>query len=154
MKAIQALVISSGRPWWQVRYRDGRVRSEWDSIPGAVQLPLADLGPASRWEELDRRGLVGVRLLCPDGVAAELEAKEDGKVFQLKVGGVSIGPAPQARRWCEAQVIGALLDPEGNCVCRAWEMRERRLVDFKDNVFDMRYRGIGPLSLENLGITL
>ena len=27
-----------------------------------------------------------------------------------------------------------------------------RLIEFEDNVFDMRYLGIGPLALENLGL--
>lgn len=148
------MIRASGRPWWQVRYRDGRVRSEWESVAGHVLLPLADVGPTSRWEDLDRAGLIGVRLLCPNGVAAELEASGDRRIFQLKVGGVTAGLGGPPRRWCEAVVIGAVLGPDGGCVCRAWEMREQRLVDFRDNVFDIRYRGIGPLSLDNLGIAV
>jgi hypothetical protein len=148
------LIAASGRPWWQVRYRDGRVRSEWDTLPGSTRLPLAEQGPASRWEDLDLKGMIGVRLLCPNGMAAELAAREDRKIFQLKVGGLSVVGWAQSRTWCEAQVIGAVIDPSGACVCRAWEMRERRLVEFQDNVFEMHYRGIGALSLDNLGLTV
>jgi hypothetical protein len=148
------LIAASGRPWWQVRYRDGRVRSEWDTLPGSPGLPLAELGPASRWEDLDLKGLIGVRLLCPNGMAAELAAREDRKIFQLKVGGLAVVGWAQSRTWCDAQVIGAVIDPSGACVCRAWEMRERRLVEFQDNVFEMRYRSIGALSLDNLGLTV
>jgi hypothetical protein len=158
------LIAASGRPWWQVRYRDGRVRSEWDTLPGSERLPLAErvppasarrvLGPASRWEDLDLKGLIGVRLLCPNGMAAELAAREDRKIFQLKVGGLAVVGWAESRTWCDAQVIGAVTDPSGACVCRAWEMRERRLVEFEDNVFEMRYGGIGALSLDNLGLTV
>lgn len=133
-------VVAGPRPWWQARYRDGRVVSEWE--------------PASAWEDLQKGGLVGIRLLCPDGVAAELESREDHKIFQFKVGGLTIGMGGQPLGWCDAYVIGAVLDADGSCLCRAWEARERRLVDFKDNVFDMKYQGLGPLGLDNLGIRI
>jgi hypothetical protein len=144
--------VASGRPWWQVRYRDGSIVSEWDSVEGPSRLPLRELGHSSRWEELRKTGLIAIRLLCPDGVAAELEASEDRKIFQFKVGGIAVGPEGLPQGWCDAYVIGAVLDADGNCLCRSWETRERQLVDFKDNVFDMKYRGLGPLGLDNLGI--
>ena len=148
------MILASGRPWWQVRYRDGRVVSEWDSVAGPLRLPLAEVGASSRWEELERRGMIGVRLLCPDGTTAELEAKEDRKLFQFKVGGLSATIGGPNRHWCDAVVIGAVLDPGGRCVCRAWETGPRRLVGFEDNVNGMRYHAIGQLGLDNLGITV
>lgn len=152
--ALTAMILASGRPWWQVRYRDGRVVSEWESVGGPPHLPLAEVGAGSRWEDLDRRGLIGIRLLCPDGTAAALEAKEDRKLFQFKLGGLSATTGGPHRHWCDAAVIGAVLDSEGRCVCRAWETGPRRLVAFEDNVHDMRYHAIGRLGLDNLGIAV
>ena len=49
-------------------------------------------------------------------------------------------------------VIGAVLGADGRSVCRAWETGIGKLIEFEDNVFDMRYFHIGPLALENLGL--
>ena len=52
------------------------------------------------------------------------------------------------RRFCDAHIIGVVEDDEGKCLCRAWETKERRLIEFRDNIYNMKYLNIGPLSLE------
>lgn len=138
-----ALIRSSGRSWWQVRYAGGKVISEWDTIPSLVLRNAR----GSRWEQLDKRGLRGVRLLCPNGRAAELETNRDYALFQFKIGGFKVGSG----HYADAHLIGAVDDVDGNCTCFAWEMKERQLVGpFKDNVLKMAYRNVGQLSLANL----
>lgn len=144
-------IRASGRSWWQARYRDGRVVSEWATTDGPQTAFALQDGASSRWEELDRRGLVGLRLLCPDGSIGELATAREGSMFQFKVGGITVG-GPQPRQWCSAHVIGAVLGADGRSICRAWETGLGQLVEFEDNVYDMRYFHIGPLALENLGL--
>jgi hypothetical protein len=100
--------------------------------------------------------MVGLRLLCPNGMCGELEAPEGCRFIQLKTGGIDIGfgPGVVSRHYCDAHIIGLITDVNGNCYCRAWETREQRLIQFEDNVFNMKYRNIGPLNLDVQGINL
>jgi len=86
-------------------------------------------------------------------MAGELEAPEGHRFFQLKAGGMDVGVGftggvSNIRRFCDAHIIGVVEDDEGNCLCRAWETQERRLIEFRDNIYNMQYRNIGALSLE------
>lgn len=149
---IAAMIRRSGRSWWQVRYSTGKVLSEWDTLTDKVRLPISK-GNSSRWEEVPKQGMVGLRLLCPNGMAGELEAPEGFRFFQLKAGGMDVGIGftggiGNIRRFCDAHIIGVVEDDEGNCLCRAWETQERHLIEFHDNIHSMKYRNIGPLSLE------
>lgn len=197
------MIRLSGRPWWQARYSDGRILSEWDTlnVPHLrLPLPHDSASGTSRWEEVDKKGMVGLRLLCPNGIAAELEAGEGCQFFQFKHGGIDIGfGGLPSRRYTDAYVIGIIRDSSGECYCRAWEetqqslnrkgeielslmrlrtimsipvnntpanrklqsrlvrqiatmKREWRLIGFFDNVFDMKYKDIGPLKLEVQGV--
>jgi hypothetical protein len=149
---IATLIRASGRSWWQCRYSNGRVLSEWHTLTSKLLLPSGD-GKSSRWEDVPKDGMIGLRLLCPNGMAGELEAPEGHKFFQLKVGGVDIGfGAAKSRRYCDAHIIGVVTDSNGNCLCRAWEVREARLIEFYDNVFSMKYRNIGALSIDVQGL--
>ena len=132
------MIKQSGRSWWQAHYSDGRVLSEWDT--------MKLISPkTSRWEEAPKKGMTGLRILCPDGQAGELWGE---KFFQLKVGGYEVGRG----QYCDAHIIGVLTGIDGSCLCYAWETNEKRLVEFKDNVLCMNYRKIGPLGLANLGL--
>lgn len=114
-----------------------------------VLLP-SNNGKSSRWEDVPKDGMVGLRLLCPNGMAGELEAPEGHKFFQLKAGGLDVGFGPGAKttRYCDAHIIGVVVNSEGDCLCRAWETKEKRLIEFYDNIFSMKYRNIGRLSLD------
>jgi len=151
---IAAMIRKSGRSWWQARYSDGRVISEWNTLTGKIRLPLG-LGRSSRWEEIPKEKMVGLRLLCPNGMCGELEAPEGCRFIQLKQGfifiDVGFGGAPGGR-YCAAHIIGVITDDKGNCFCRAWETQEQHLIQFEDNVFNMKYRGIGPLFLDVQGV--
>jgi hypothetical protein len=148
---LAGLVRASGRSWWEARYSRGRVVTEWDVASSAGVLP--HLVEAGHWDALERDGLVGVRLVCPNGAVAELASRDDHRLFQFKAGGAAAVGGRQLH-WCSAQVIGAVVDASGACVCRAWETAEQRLVEFQDNVYAMRYRSVGPLSLEHLGVRI
>lgn len=123
-QAIVRMIRMSGRSWWQARYANGRVLNEWDTLTTALHLPLFST-KTSRWEEIPKEGMVGLRLLCPNGMAGELEAPEGHKFFQLKIGSVGVkiggGNGGAVSREQEAHVIGVVKDAEGNCLCRAWE---------------------------------
>lgn len=149
---IIAMIKHSKRSWWQVRYSDGKVINEWDTLTDKIRLPISR-GNSSRWEELNKEGMVGIRLLCPNGMAGELEANEGHRFFQLKAGGMDvgigfIGSIGNVKRFCDAHIIGIVEDDNGNCLCRAYETKERRLIEFYDNIHNMRYRNIGALNLE------
>ena len=141
MSVLQALDPASlrarvsGRSWWRVRYSDGRTIDEWD-------------GPD--WSLLPRKGLVSVRLYCPDGDVAELGNSVDAsdRLFQLKSGVRTAGVGKQT----DAHLIGIVTGLNGECTCAAWLPSERRLVTFTDNVFAMQFRQIGMLSGDVLGI--
>lgn len=164
MNPVTARMIRfSGRSWWQARFYGGRIVSEWDTLVNTILTPFGK-GSTSRWETLDKYGMIGLRILCPNGMAAELVAQEGHKLFQFKVGVRSVGnPYSMAR----SQVIGLVLNSEGDCLCRAWEvervqmhegvpviLQPAKLIEFQDNIFRMRYENIGRLSLEVQGIRL
>lgn len=149
---IAAMIRRSGHSWWQARYSTGKMLSEWDTLTDKIGLPIGN-GKSSRWEEVPKQGMVGLRLLCPNGMAGELEAPEGFRFFQLKAGGMDVGMGftggvTGIKRFCDAHIIGIVEDDEGSCLCRAWETKERRLIEFHDNIHSMKYRNIGALSLE------
>ena len=147
---IAAMIRSSGHSWWQARYSGGKVLSEWDTLTSKLLLPIGS-GRSSRWEEVPKRGMLGLRLLCPNGMCGELEAPEGHRFFQLKVGGFDVGRG----HFCDAHIIGVVTaDGNGNCFCRAWELKEKRLIEFCDNIYDMKYFNIGRLSLDAQGIKI
>jgi len=151
---ITAMIRRSGRSWWQARYSNGHVLSEWDTLTAKLLLPISN-GKSSRWEEIEKGGMVGLRLLCPNGMAGELEAPEAHRFFQLKAGGITIGMGVGGggnNRFCDAHIIGVVLDIEGSCLCRAWENKEKKLIQFQDNIFSMKYHNIGRLNLDVQGV--
>lgn len=126
----------TGRSYWSLRYTDGRVVTE-----GEVD-----------WSLAPTKGRQSLRLFCPDGRVAELGNTEDatGRLFQLKVGLRSSGLGKSTL----AHLIGILVGTDGQASCYAWEPEPGRLVGpFADNVFCMKYQGIGALSADVLGIT-
>lgn len=150
---IAAMIRASGRSWWEARYSDGKTIGEWDTLGTKLALPLAHFGHLSKWEEVPKEKMIGLRLLCPNGWCAELEAPEGHRFFQLKAGGMDVGMGftggvTGVRRFCDAHIIGVVEDAEGNCLCRAWETKEKRLIEFRDNIYNMKYRNIGRLNLE------
>lgn len=143
---IAAMIMHSGRSWWEARYSSGKVISEWDTLTDKVKLPIG-LGKSSRWELADKKGMVGLRLLCPNGMAGELEAPEGFKFFQLKSGGLMVGQVG-GKHYIDAHIIGVVQDTEGKCLCRAWDYRLGQLLRFEDNIYNMKFLNIGKLSLE------
>lgn len=150
---IATMIKRSGRSWWQCRYSNGKILSEWDTAKKLL-LPVLAAGRTSRWEDVPKDHMIGLRLLCPNGMAGELEAPEGHRFFQLKVGGVgvTIGGNGGIKRWCDAHIIGVVTDTGGDCLCRAWETKEQRLIEFQDNIHNMKYRNIGKLNLDVQGI--
>lgn len=124
----------TGRSWWRVRYSDGKLVDEWSGMD---------------WSLLPRRGLVAVRLYCPNGQVAELgntvEAGE--RLFQFK-GGMLMG----GLRAHTYQLIGLVTGLDGQCTCAVWETGPQRLVTFTDNVHAMQYENVGRLAFDHLGI--
>ena len=143
---IATMIRTSGHSWWQARYSDGKVLSEWDTLTGKIRLPVSKNG-SSRWEEVPKKGMIGLRLLCPNGMAGELEAPEGHRFIQLKAGGVMVGPSGTSR-YQDAHIIGVIRDDKGGCFCHAWEHKTRRLIEFYDNVLNMKYLHIGRLNLD------
>ena len=145
---IVAMIRASGRSWWQARYSDGKVLSEWDTLTDRKLVPLG-LGASSRWEEVPKDKMLGLRLLCPNGMAGELEAPEGHRFFQLKSGGTTVGTSVRGyQHYVEAHIIGVVTDDKGNCLCRAWDCHRQRLLEFRDNVFSMKFLNIGKLNLD------
>lgn len=126
---------ANGRSYWQVRYRDGRVISEWGGID---------------WSEIPRSGLIEARLLCPNGETGVLGNPVDAsdRLFQFKVAVMS----PSTDRETLAHVLGIVVDTAGNAKCLAWEPSHGRLLNFEDNVWNMTYQNVGQLGFANLGM--
>lgn len=155
-RIIGAMIQRSGRSWWQAMYASGKVLSEWDTLPGRVQLPLG-AGEGSRWEEIPKKGLVGLRLLCPNGMAGELRAQGEFSFFQLKTGGIDrsislVTGGAKSGKFIDAHIIGVVYDVNGSCRCRAWDYRTKQLLQFDDNVTNFQFNNIGPLSLDVVGL--
>lgn len=131
--ALRARV--TGRSYWQARYSDGRVISEWERD----------------WTALDKRGMVDVRLVCPNGqIAGFGNTVEAGdRLFQLKVAMVTAGFG----RGTLAHLIGLMNGTDGQCVCFAWDYQQGRLIGpFQDNANQMLYHQIGAISGPHLGV--
>lgn len=144
----RVMILRSGRSWWQVRYDSGKIVSEWKTMQGVMlHLPIAASQATSRWEEIPKKGIRGLYLLCPIGrvAVAALEANGDYEFFQFKDGGTVIGPS--GGRFLDAHVIGKVDSDDGHCVCYAWHYKEKRLTRFTDNVNSMAFLNGRPLSL-------
>jgi hypothetical protein len=146
-KILQMMVKRSKRSWWQDKYSDGKIRSEWDTMTTKLLLPMGE-SRTSRWEEVPKDRMTNLRLLCPNGQIGELEAPEGHRFFQLKSG--RRNALSQASQ--QAHIIGVVADLNGNCVCRSWDYRLQRLLEFTDNIYAMKYCQIGALSLEVQGL--
>jgi hypothetical protein len=108
-------------------------------------------GKSSRWEEVPKKGMVGLRLLCPNGMAGELGGPEGSKFFQLKVGYFDMSiSGGGAQKTSGSHIIGIIIDGNGNCKCKAWD--GKHLLNFNDNVFNMKYENLGQISLEAQGL--
>lgn len=151
--ATKLMVIQSGRSWWQARYRDGKIRSEWETLMGMgkqrIIVPVPVGGRTSQWEEVDKKGMVGLRLVCPNGQIAELECSTEYRFIQLKSGKFQ----PGIGQFCDAHIIGAV-DDDGSVKCFAYETAPRKVVQFTDNIYNFKYIGGGALSLEVQGVRL
>jgi hypothetical protein len=149
---IALMIRKSWRSWWQCRYSDGRVLSEWDTLVDVGLLPVGS-GRSSRWEDVPKANMMGLRLLCPNGKAGELMSPEGAKFFQLKQGYLDIAMAGgKSNRSVGAHIIGVVKDANGNCLCKAWNYQTKRLETFEDNIYNMKYGNIGKLSLEVQGL--
>jgi hypothetical protein len=137
------MIKASRHSWWQAKYSDGRILSEWDTILGTNF-------KSSRWEDVPKKGMIGLRLLCPNGMAGELAAPEGCKFFQLKVGYAFA--LPGNNRKTGAHLIGVVDNANGNCLCRAWDYETKKLLEFRDNIYNMKYENLGKLSLEVQGL--
>ena len=171
---VKQMILRSGRSWWMARYDSGRVLAEWetnqqDKAPALsgeekttlgslltkgfkshVYLPITSQGNTSRWEDIPKKGMRGLYLVCPVGApgVAALESTGDYQFFQLKVGYLTVG----AGSTCAAHIIGQVVADNGKCICYAWEYATRKIVRFEDNVTHMAYEGIGPLNLDPVGL--
>lgn len=133
-----AMARLCGRPFWQARYRDGRIVSEWERD----------------WLDLSRKGLVALRLVCPNGQVGQVGNDEDaaGRLFQFKVATANVGAggAPSARRTA-AYVIG-IRHGENDCTLFAWEAGRGVLVGpIADRFHGMAYGG-GVMARPNVAV--
>lgn len=173
----QKMILRSGRSWWMVRYQDGSVLHEWDTLQPekAVSLTIPEkrslaravadgfkntlllqmhtAGSTSRWEDIPKRNMRGLYLVCPDGLIHAMEANGDYLFFQLKVGYLAVGSGGS----CKAHIIGKVDGDDGRCTCWAYEFPTQpgeigKHNRFTDNVTHMAYEGIGPLNLDVVGL--
>lgn len=149
----KAFIIGSGQSWWQVRYASGKIINEWKTKQfTSFFFPTKAQSGTTRWEEIPKTGIRGLYLLCPNGHVGALESDGDYQFFQLKSGSISVGNGSQGRS-IRAHIIGKVDDENGSCVCWAWDYQDKALVRFTDNVTNLAYNGIGPLSLgEHTGV--
>jgi len=97
---------------------------------------------------------VGLRLLCPFNrkyPCRELRIPESYRFLSLRFGRVNAG---MKGGLVEAHIIGAVYNINGDCHCKAWDYDRQEILDFDDNVHNMKYKNIGKLALEVQGIRL
>jgi hypothetical protein len=114
---------ATGRSWWALRYRDGRIVHEWDADPGSPNghhdwPRMAMLGQL--------HGVQALRLFAPNGKMAEVggEGDQTGRLFQFKRAvryAVMMGSSVTPGREVLGHVIGMLTGHNGECVLYAWE---------------------------------
>lgn len=116
------------RPYWQVRYKNGRVISEWDLD----------------WSLIPRKGLLEARMVCPNGQVAVLGHPIDAseRLFQFKRAVLMAGVG----RATTAYLLGIVTQPDGTCQCAVWEPDPGRLITFRDNANAMQYDHIGRVA--------
>jgi hypothetical protein len=83
-------------------------------------------------------------------MAGELEAPEGFKFFQLKVGYCDVKAGQN--RSVGAHIIGVVTDADGSCLCRAWDYKTQKLLQFNDNIYAFKFEGLGRLSLNVQGL--
>ncbi len=142
------LILLSGRSWWQAHYSDGRILAEWETTQGKYD--KQGNSSSSRWEDIPKDNMIALELLCPNGEAGGLKASEGHKFFQLKSAKISVGSNSE----CVSHIIGVVINDKGDCLCRAWESREKRLIEFSDNVLNFQYYHIGLLSFDVQGLRI
>lgn len=170
--SLMGWVARTGRSWWQVGYEGGKVLHEWettqasrDSIRRLVAPLLASGGHTSRWEEIPKKGIRAIRLLCPNGQLAGLETTYDYRVFQLKAGGVAVAQGAGSEmsgpvtRYTDGHLIGCLDGDNGDAVIYYYDLARKKLVGpVRENIVTgIRLFNIGPLDArarEHLGIRL
>jgi hypothetical protein len=147
------LVRASGQSWWEVKLLGGRTIGEWQTAEAHrdLEMPMDFLWARSRWEELPHGKIVAARLWCPDGMIGEVEAPGPYKIFQFKKG--LRGPGYER---VDANVLGVLLDEDGNCDCWAWEPGTPwGLARFQDNLMAWRrHQPSTPFNLDVIGVRL
>ena len=129
----------AGRSFWVARFRDGKEIAEW-------QLD---------WSLLPRKGLIEVRLHCPNGQVAVLGNSQDlsDRAFQMKTATVSaaLHGGKNSHR-TDAHIIGMLTGTGGQCTLYSWEYGPRRLVGPLEDRWDMlAYGMIRNLSADHVG---
>lgn len=153
------MVMASGRSWWEALYSNGKTVAEWDTLQSkSLFTPLGNQS-TSRWEEIDKKNLIALRLICPNGKIGEHRTTGSYCLFQFKSGVISIAAGvvgaklPKEELHCHYHVIGVITDINGGCDCYAWDYQAKNLIKFKDNVTHMAFDNIGPLNLgEAVGI--
>lgn len=161
-----------GRPYWALLYADGRVVEEpncdWLDAPRRGRRAVRLYCPDGQTAEF----AVGSDGLCLQFKCAEVRtpvgAAEPGSetVEAVAASGARgvwtrpapppperTGPAPpRTGKFTAAYVVGRVVGTDGACECAVWEPYPGRLGFFSDNVNAMRYRSIGALSVEHLGL--
>jgi hypothetical protein len=135
----------TGRCYWEARYHDGTV----------VREDIEDWNPLSQkvrdWALIKRKGLVQIRLYCPDGKIAALGNPIDAsdRLFQFKIAVAATGPVG---RQTLANVIGIIDGTNGECTCFSWEYGNGLVGPFRDNFNDFKYGGPVTQRLDALAL--
>ena len=125
------------RPYWALRYTDGRIVNEWEVD----------------WSQAPLKGRQRIRLYCPNGDVGEFGDTRDatGQFVQFKV-----ATRGNSGEHLLAHVIGMIHGTDGQVTCAAWEFQAdgsgRRVGPWEDNVYRMAYHELGALNADHLGL--
>ena len=125
------------RPYWSLRYTDGRIVNEWDVD----------------WSQAPPTGRQRLRLYCPDGQYGEFggTTNGDGRFVQFKTAIRSVHGSGLL-----SHVVGYVWGLNGEATFCAWEFAEdgggRRMGPWDDNVYAMAYHHLGQLNADHLGL--
>lgn len=138
------------RPFWVLHYLDREDVFEGDPC-------RCGRHPHQDWLCRPSGKVRGIGLYTPDGLVHELGSPwtdMTGKVFQLKLGVRTVAGGGTG-----FHLVGIIAGLDGQCLCYSYEYDlspagGHVVGPFGDNVYAMRYGGLGALGLDNLGLRL
>jgi len=175
---LEKHAAQQGRPFWELMLRDGMVLDErdvdWLDAPrkGRLAVRLAcPNGQSARFEAREAGAGLLLQFKCaevrtpighvepgPETVEAVASSGARGAWTRpappqvVLPGPQRVAQPPRFGKFTTAYIVGRVVGINGECECAVWEPYPGRLGFFSDNVYAFKYRNVGMLSTDHLGL--